>query len=273
VKRWLLCWAAVAASLAQAAAMRPPITEAETEVVDGVRAAVRSGDCALAVKRLNAGLPAKYPDLLLLAGAMYEHGVCLKANWDRAARMYSLAHDVGHQAGAYRLVAGYALPGGQPSAALWWASKFQPSLLPETCRSGVAVVDDVDSFAATLAAWPAARLQGCNYVVGVLAAVVGEMDYPSEAQHFRLRGAVGMSFVPAEPAMTWSTQEFEVVPFSGVVDGDSVRDRNSSVLRKTFERHLESLGKAALQRYPKPAEGVDPGWRMGRQFVFDLKLK
>jgi len=253
--------------------MRPPTTEAENEVLDGVRAAVRSGDCALAVKRLNAGLPAKYPDLLLMAGAMYEHGVCLKANWDRAARMYSLAHDVGHQAGAYRLVAGYALPGRQPSAALWWASKFKTSLLPEGCRSGVAVVDDVDSFTATLAAWPAARLQGCNYVVGVLAAVVGEMDYPAEALHFQLSGTVQMSFVPAQSALTWSTQEFDVVPFTGVVDGDSVRDRSSSVLRKSFERRLDDLGKAALQRYPRPAEGVDPDWRMERRFEFDMKFK
>lgn len=253
-------------------AERPPSSAREDEAVLGIRSAIQGKDCTLAVKRLNEALPERYPDVLLMAGAMYEHGLCLKPNWDRAARMYKLAHDAGHQAGALRLIVGYALPGGQPSAALWWASKHAPFMLPPDCRSGVAVVDEVDAFAATLMAWPAQRLLACNYVVGVQAALAGELQYPSQALDFNLNGEVVMDYVPAQQSITWRTEQVELVPIMGVVDGDATRDRSGRAVQRSFERHLAKLGETTLQRFPKP-EGVDPTWRFERRFVFTLHYR
>lgn len=262
---WLACGPA-------AAAKRPEMTPQESEALQGIHSAIRGRDCGLAVKRLNEALPAKYPDVLLLAGAMYEQGLCLKPNWDRAARMYKLAHDVGHEAGALRLMAGYALPGGQPSAAIWWASKQAPYLLPQDCRSGVPVVDDIDSFTATLAAWPTQRLLACNHVVGVQAAITGDLEYPSEALDFHLNGEIAMVYVPAQQSLTWQTEQVELVPMMGMVDGDVARDRSGRAVQRSFERYLGKLGDAALKRYPLP-EGVEPAWRMERRFVFTVSYR
>ncbi len=94
------------------------------EVARKVRLYVEARDCSSAVARLTEGVAKKYPEVNMLAGAMFEHGVCVKADWDRAVGFYSNAFDGGHKAAMYSLMSGFAAPehGPDMAAALWWAT-------------------------------------------------------------------------------------------------------------------------------------------------------
>jgi TPR repeat protein len=112
--------------------IRPDTTRDGQEWMGGVHSALEHRDCKLAVARLNQGLERRYPDAFLLAGAMFEQGLCVKTEWDRAATMYQRALAVGHGGGQFRLVAGLAERGAP--VALWWAQERDAVMLPDECR-------------------------------------------------------------------------------------------------------------------------------------------
>jgi hypothetical protein len=264
---------AVALALLQAAtagaAERPEATRAERESVGRVFTALERKDCATAVQRLNQGLAEKYIDIYMLAGSMYEEGLCLKSNWERAVQMYLQADRLGHRGAWARLVAGYADQGRDPASALWWASRRGGMGLPRTCLLPSGLWDDPEAVVATLRAWPRGQLEQCLYAAGVMAMVTGDVEFPSVPLTFELNAHVVMRFVPAEASIDWKTVEVEALPVHGVVRGDYQRDRSSRQVRASFETYLRELGERALKRYAKPAE-MPSDWQVDSHFFFRL---
>jgi TPR repeat protein len=105
------------------------LTEGE-KAVQAVSAAMGRSDCVAAASALNAGLAKSHPEVWLLAGAMFEDGLCLKANWDRALNFYQRADGAGLPSAAARLAAGYATAAGgrDLAASLWWAARAKTAL-------------------------------------------------------------------------------------------------------------------------------------------------
>ena len=50
-------------------------------------------DCGGAVRVLKEGLKAKEVEVMLMAGTMYEDGMCVKQNWEQASGFYESAAD------------------------------------------------------------------------------------------------------------------------------------------------------------------------------------
>lgn len=248
---------------------RPEESTAEADTIASVMHGFRHSDCKLAVSHLNRGLKARYPGIYVLAGSMYEEGLCLKANWEQAERMYLRAQEVGHGAGLLRLVAGLARGHRDIGAALWWAQQAKISL-PADCRLGPAARADPEAFVRALQAWPAGRPQACAYVAGVMAFLVGDAEYPRSSLAMGFSGRVELQYTPADERMDWKTLEITEHALYGVSSGDTVADRDSRKFRLQFEAALRDLGAQALKRFQRPP-AVDPAWALRMVFVFDLR--
>lgn len=253
-----------------AAAERPEETRSERDARDGVLGAIQAKDCARAVARLNEGLAARFPGFYLLAGTMYEEGICLKPNWERAEQLYRRGVQAGHKGGMYKLVSGLAHGPRDLGAALWWAQHADGATLPRDCLVPGWVHRDAESYAATLRSWPAGRLAACAYTAGVVATVAGDVEYPRSAIGFAMQGRVRMEFVPAHARFAWETSELQLLPLMGVVSGDALADRSSRAQKDTLRRELEEAGQRALKRYAMPP-GIDPGWRVLSEYIFELR--
>ena len=179
-------------------AARPTAKFEHNAVVDVIER-ITAKDCAGAIKLLNAGLAADSPRMALLAGNMYEQGICLKPNLDRAAGYYITAHNGGERAAAYRLAAAYASreAGPDAAAALWWLRQTDGKYGREHCGVDDAAKDDPDRFVAVLQTWTPARLAACNYLAGVVATIAGEVQYPKTPHQFEPDGTVMVRFTPA----------------------------------------------------------------------------
>jgi hypothetical protein len=247
------------------AAGRDPAEDAVRRVHDRIGAE----DCAGAVSLLNAGLAAGYPEVQLLAGSMYDAGVCVKRNWERAVHFYVLADGGGQQAAAARLAAGYAAPENGPdiAAALWWGGREKHGVGRSICRVSDHARGDPDRFVAELRQWPPALQAACNYVTGVMMTLVGELRYPGKALQLAISGTVVISFEPAVPRIDVQTTGTEEENLPGLVAGDALRDRKSSTVKRAFEAEVRKIGERALKRYPQPA-GVPSDWHPQVRVVF-----
>lgn len=274
---WVALGLALASLCAQAQSsggesLRPETTLSEADSLEAIKTALRSRDCKLAVQRLNRALAANWPGAFLMAGQFYEEGLCLKASWERAEHMYQRAQEAGHEGGLLRRVAGLAAIGQDPAAALWWAHQAKALPLPEDCRVPQADRAEPERFVAVLQRWPQARLKACVYAAGVVADVVGTLEYPLFALEFWLRGEVEMNFLPSQGRFEWKTLDFEAKQIHGWVDGDRARDREGPFARRAFERHLAEVGERALKRFARPAE-IDPAWRQTMTFRFNVQAR
>jgi hypothetical protein len=243
-----------------------PLSEAE-KAVQTVVEAVSQRDCAGAASRLNAGLAKGYPEVMLLAGAMYEDGVCLKQNWDRAATVYQRADAAGHPSAAARLAAGYAAPSGgrDLAASLWWAARARTTM-PTACASVAPLVDDPDRFVAALRAWPSTQLGACVYAAAVMSALQGELASPNLAAAYGLEGTVTVSFVPAQGKLDVSD---ELAPAAGAVMEAATRDAQARVARTALQQQLRQVADAALKRHAKPTD-VPADWRIEMRQVLTV---
>jgi hypothetical protein len=115
---------------------------------------------AAAIGALNNGLAAAYPGVLLMAGTMFDEGLCLKPNWERAERLYLRAQKAGHRGGRLRLIAGLAAPGSDPAAALWWAQQ-ENGPLPSPCPVPEMAAFDAERFVAELKLSSPQRVAAC----------------------------------------------------------------------------------------------------------------
>ena len=264
-----LCAALLLAGSALAAE-QPKETRGERGALSSVHAAIALQDCAAAVARLNEGLTRQYTGIFLMAGLMYEEGICLKPNWERAESLYLRAHAAGHRAGVLRLVAGHARNNRDPAAALWWAQQGKSAVIPPPCRVPESDRNDPDRFVAALRAWPAGQMQACVYTAGVMAMVTGDTEYPSTALHFSIAGQVEMTFEPAKGAIVWRTLNIEAGQMVGVVSADALLDRNSRRVQQSLEIYLRNEGARVLRLFERPA-GVPADWRLTTVFSFQLE--
>lgn len=270
-----VAWAAPASA---ADAPRDPVTQpAEREAVQAVWAHLERKDCVGAVKRLNEGLAKGLPGVLKLAGAMYEEGLCLSRNWERAAGLFQKAFDAGAVTAGARLAAGHATPAGGPdqAAALWWALRSNVAL-PAPCDEVRPLVDDTERFVAALRAWPAPRLDACVYAAAVLARIVADAHVPELAAQLGLFGTLRLAFVPAHGRAEWSASDVAAVAQPGTEKIDTLRelghpsialrdttarDRGGKSDKAAFEAALREVAERALKRHAAPP-GIDPQWRV-----------
>ena len=248
----------------------PNRTESE-RAMQAVLDQINQRDCAGAVRKLNEGLANAYRDVYYLAGALYEEGICLKPNWDRAVTMYHRAYEGGRAEAASRISSGYAATvGGQDrAAALWWAIKAGQQL-PGACQEVAPLLGDADKFVDALRHWPAGRLEACAYVAGVMTTIKGDVDYPRLAADHGLQGSVSLDFMPAQAKIAITGQTVEMQDLGGYVSGDVQRDRESRRVRESFSVYLRQIADRALARYPKPA--VVPGdWQVQASYEFKFE--
>lgn len=248
--------------------------KADLAAVDAVWVHIRHKECAGAVRALNEGVAKKYPSVLLLAGAMFEAGTCLKPNWGRAVDHYQRAHAAGHPQAAAKLASGYAAAVGGPdrAAALWWALRGG-TVLPKECQAVTAQVDEAEAFVQALQRWPAGRLEACVYVAGVMATISGDLEFSARAAAHGLRGRLRLSFTPAQRQVDIDTEELEFITVGGVVNGDTMDiSRNSRTLRLEFERDLRESADLALRRYVAPPV-IAADWKVFTTFSFEYVIR
>jgi hypothetical protein len=221
--------------------------------VHDVKVRIEARNCASAVDRLKAWLNKDVPKVALLAGTMYEHGVCVKRDWSKAVSFYTLAFEGGLTEAAERLAAGYADPANGPdiAAALWWGRQGR-SFNVQFCTVSKEAADDPDRFVAELNAWKPSRLTGCNYVVGVMSTVTAELKYPKLGVAHQVGGDVDLRFFPGLARIEVKQGEAREYALLGWVDGDTLGDRRTKKVTGIFEKTLSDVANRALARYPQP---------------------
>lgn len=271
---WLT--AASAALCMASATAAPTRDDPETDriagqVVDSVRLSISAGNCDAAVYHLKGGLKANRPQVALLAGTMYETGLCVKRDWDTAVGYYALAYDGGLMKAAQRLAAGYADPANGPdmAAALWWGRQGH-GLRLSYCAVSKEASEDPDRFVAELDTWPASRLAACNYIVGVMSTVAAEVVFPERAGDFALGGNLDLRFVPSKPVFEVKMGEAQDYAMLGVLDGDALRFRHTKDKTGVFEKAVNDVATRALARYPQPP-GIPATITLDMQYNFSIQ--
>lgn len=228
-------------SLAQAQASSRQVDE----IVRDLAGRLAAGDCPGAVGFLREGLKGIHPDIALLAGSMYENGLCLKPDWDKAVTLYTQAHHGGLREGADRLAAGFADPANGPdmAAALWWGMQGHTGRI-EGCQVSREAEKDPDRFVAELKAWHPVQLAACNYAVGVMSTVSAEAKRPPRREAGGTGAAVVLHFLPAVPRVDLES------------GGDAATGKAA-----TFEAEVRMTAERALRRYPRP-DGIPPASRI-----------
>jgi hypothetical protein len=236
-------------------------TESE-KAVQAVVQAIGQRDCARAATQLNAGLAKAHPEVLLLAGGMYEEGLCLKPSWERAVSFYERAAAAGRPEAVPRIAAGYAAPvGGRDAAAsLWWAVKAKTAM-PAVCAQVAPLVDDPDRFVAALQAWPAGQLGACVYAAAVMATVQGEVAAPDTAAAYGQQGKLRFTFVPEQARIDIVEDLVAALPATVVLADAARREGEQRAARAALSARLRQVADRALKRYDKPA-GVPAAWRV-----------
>lgn len=239
--------------------------------VEAIRGSIAARDCQLAVDRLKGGLANDYAEVFLLAGSMYENGICVKRDWARAVSFYVQAHGKGEKEGAARIAAGYADPANGPdaAAALWWAWRT-PGFGLSRCAVPQEARTDPDLFVAALKAWPAPRLAACNYIAGVLSTISAEVKYPELAAAHAIGGDVTIRFLAGVPSIELQRGESREYELVGWVSADTLRDRKTRRMGDGFEAALSAVANRALQRYPHPG-GIPADALVQVKFSFGIE--
>jgi len=231
-------------------------------------------DCSGAVADLKAGLKQEFAEVALLAGAMYEHGVCVQRDWNRAVPFYVQAWQGGIEKAADRLAAGYAAPenGTDAAAALWWASRrrnnvLRPDGMP-SCAVAEAASADIDRFVAELQTWQPSRLAACNYLIGVMSTMAAEVNFPALAIRYKVNGEMTLRFFPGVPRIDVEQGVFREFQHEGSVDDDMKRDRARTRLAG-FQKALDEVAERALRRYPRPKD-IPADAQVRVQYFFKL---
>ncbi len=221
-------------------------TQARTDREQAVRDVVRhlrANECPAAVERLNDGLKAENPELAMMAGTMFDIGICVAKDWDKAVGFYVRASDAGIKEGAYRLAAGFAARqhGPDTAAALWWAARA--GLQADGCTGKLPKMDDPERFVEELKRWPAHELAVCNFVVGSIAFILADARYPLGGVKTEISGRAEITYRPAANSFREDTRDATI----------PARDKMGRVL-------TQAIGHAG-PLFTKPA-GIDPEWEL-----------
>lgn len=240
------------AALLGAPALAEP-SDAGRKAASAVLGRIAAKDCSAAVAELKAGLQHEFPEIALLAGAMYENGTCVQRDWNRAAPFYIQAWQGGAERAADRLAAGYAAPENGPdaAAALWWSQRrssgaLRPEGMP-SCAVSDAAAADIDRFVAELQTWQPSRIAACTYMTGVMSTMSAEINYPELALKNAISGEVTLVFLPGVPRI--EARQGALDP--GFVDQDTKLIRPKTRMAG-FEKALGDVGDRAMRRYPRP---------------------
>ncbi len=263
--------------LVSVAAVAPSQCLAANEYTKAVVKAIEARDCIEAVRQLNLALAGASPEALLLGGAMFEQGLCLKQNTERASRLYLRAADAGASGARSRLAALYASPegGSDKGVAIWWA--LQANLpLPESCLIGNDIRSNAELFAQTLSRWPAGLLDACVHVTGVLATLDAEFVVKPGAD---TREGVSFEFRPSNGSVEVRVNQLgqtlidnspRVVATNNVVGVNNVQqsatpDQMRALMvqqeKQDLAKRIESVSRGAIARFARPA-GIDGNWRI-----------
>jgi hypothetical protein len=234
-----------------------------------VVAHIERKDCAAAIAELNKGLGTGNAEVQVFAGTLYENGVCLKQNAERAMQLYERADAAEHPGAAARMVAILAsadAASDYPSA-IWWAHKAKLPLAPP-CQLSAAQLASDSSIVAALSVWPAAQLQSCAETAAVVASVEAELRSPEFLDAIGLLGSVQMRFQPALRNIDWQT---DVRLPSRVGAAESV-ERESREAQTAFASFLRKTGERAIARFPTLSK-ADPQWRIEARYSMDANAR
>lgn len=264
----ILCAVAVNANAA------PNYVEPDKRATEYINRLLKAAKCKGAIEEIKEGIKSKQPDVLLLAGTLYEEGVCVAPDWEKAVGLYMMADDAGNKSAAFRLIAGYARAGRDNGLALWWTAKSRfKEQFPKSCLPASHPDDNPDGFNDELAKMPAALFQGCVYLVGVVGEMRAQFMFPQIAANQGISGTVTMAFVPSSGRIFWRQDILNVrdpgggrYNFSKVDNKDDPRMTNNYLLY-----YLRGKAEYALSRYQKPATGLDPAYVYRTPFTFTLE--
>ncbi|UUZ47674.1 hypothetical protein LP420_31620 [Massilia sp. B-10] len=201
---------------------------------------------------------------------MFETGLCVKENWDRAVYFYQLADKAGHKAAIHRLAATACCCFYCDNAlALWWAAQ-RTSDLPRDCIPAADPEQDPDGFAAALTRMPVGEFKACVYMTGVYSAIMGETEFPAAAARNGMFGDVMMAFALGLGTIDWTQDNVGQAMSEGVVDGNKANTESRRKLENSLLNYMRSVGTRTLARYSKP-EGIDPAIRIRQKFTFAYK--
>ncbi len=263
-----LCTVTVSANAA------PNYVEPNKQATEYINRLLKASNCKGAIEEIKEGIKSKQPDVLLLAGTLYEEGVCLAPNWEKAVGLYMLADDAGNKSAAFRLIAGYARADRDNGLALWWTAKSRfKDQFPKPCIPASHPDDNPDGFNDELGKMPAALFQGCVYLVGVVGEMRAQFMFPQIAADQGMSGTVTMAFVPSSGRIFWRQDILNVrepgiqrYHFSKVEDKNDPRMTNNYLLS-----YLRGKAEYALSRYRGPAAGLDPAYVYRTQFTFTFE--
>lgn len=232
------------------------------------------GMCTSAVSAIKTGLAAKKPYIMLLAGNMYEEGLCVKPDWDKAAGLYMRAEEAGQRLAIQRLAAGYARPGRDNGMAIWWAAKGDGrETYPSRCIPAADPANDPDGFNAALETMAPATFQSCVYLIGVVNELRSQVRYPSLALRNSVSGSFNMEFVPATGTITWTVDELEVDENSpNAFRNLAVEElENPREIKNSLVNYLKRKSNFALAHYPRPAGDFAPDYTYQSKYVFTIE--
>lgn len=259
-----LCYV-VAALTAGLPSWAQPNTGLDSVAASRVVERIEAQDCPGAVRVLNEVLPGGETAVLVLAGAMFEEGICLKANWERAVRLYTRASEAGSPLARWRLAAGYgsAAAGPDVGLTLWWSHRAE--VLPPPCRvAGFADTMDADRFVAAVNAWPAGQAAACAWVGAVWAGLHAAARYDASLQRLQFAGRVRVTFDPA--ASRFLAEEME--SSSDRREWRAGDDDPSRVA--TPIGALQGFSARSVRKAVRPAV-VPEGLKSSAEFVFRLR--
>lgn len=239
------------------------------QTVRPIVTALIAQNCGNAVKALRTGLKEKHSEVMIMAGTMYERGLCVKKDWNQANDFYLMADAAGNEHARSKLVAGL-VGQGDAGGALYWLSKL-PRTLPEQCYGKIDADKDPDAFAAELNKWTKARLDGCLYMAGVYHAIRGDMRFPAEASSIGVWGSIRMKFVPASGSVEWTLLNHETRVLEGLqtVEPDTPLAHRAKA-DQILVKHGKLVSDQALPRFVKPA-GIPPEIVIADTFEFDFR--
>ena len=244
--------AGACAALASSAALAQAI-----EIPPRMMAALKSGDCALVVNRLNETLRSNRIQGLLIGGMLYERGFCLKPSAEKARDMYARAHGLGEPKAVHLLtsLSASAEGGSDAISTLWWAREASLTREIDVCSvPQVQAAADPESFARQLGAWPRDRLEACRWMLGVSAALRTSLWYPDQALSLALEGQFRVQASLPEGSVKVTAEQ-----------------RNSS--DDTLLDHVSKQARVAAQRIALPALPVAGRYDVDVLIVFKTETK
>jgi TPR repeat protein len=264
----ILCAAAVSANAA------PSYVEPNRQATEYINRLLKASNCKGAIEEIKSGVKSKQPDVLLLAGTLYEEGMCVAPNWEKAVGLYMMADDAGNKSAVLRLIAGYARAGRDNGLALWWTAKSRfKDHFPKPCIPASHPDDNPDGFNDELGKMPAPVFQACVYLVGVVGELRAQFMFPQIAADEGISGSVIMAFAPSSGRISWFQDILNVRdPAGGRFNFYTIADRKDPRMKyNSLLLYLKGKGECALSRYQRPAAGFDPSYVYSSLFTFSFE--